>query len=143
MGYNLIMFLSGIQHNIIAIVVPIVVLQYAFALFCLLKLAYFELSRRQYIIWNVIILFAFFIGGAVFLVYYYKHPDKRVPKTPVLPEDTGVQPLPDKNGESPSRKNRLTHLFYTTRITIRKNATARSTEIKRTTGKTNNSTFIY
>ena len=59
MGYNLIMFLSGIQQNIIAIVVPIVVLQYAFALFCLLKLAYFDLSRRQYIIWNVIILFAF------------------------------------------------------------------------------------
>lgn len=101
MGYNLIMFLSGIQQNIIAIVVPIVVLQYAFALFCLLKLAYFDLSRKQYIIWNVIILFAFFIGGAVFLIYYYKHPDKRVPKTPVLPEDTGVEPLPDKNGESP------------------------------------------
>lgn len=79
------MFLSAFQNYLIAIIVPIVVLQYAFALFCLLKLAYFDISHKQYILWNIFILIVFFIGGAVFLVYYYKHPNKRIAKEPTLP----------------------------------------------------------
>ncbi|MDE6401049.1 MAG: hypothetical protein K2L54_00375, partial [Clostridiales bacterium] len=83
-------FVSAVQNYLIAIVVPIVVLQYAFALFCLLKLAYFDASRKQYILWNIFILIVFFIGGAVFLVYYFKHPEKRIAKEPTLPADDGV-----------------------------------------------------
>ena len=76
------MFLNSVQAYIILPIIAVVVLQYAFALFCLMKLAYLDISRKNYILWNVFILLVFFIGGAVFLVYYYKHPEKLIPKTP-------------------------------------------------------------
>lgn len=76
------MFLSAIQPYVVAIIIVLIVLQYAFALFCLLKLAYFDVSRRDYILWNLFILLGVFVGGIVFLVYYYKHPEKLIPKTP-------------------------------------------------------------
>ena len=76
------MFLSAIQSYVVAIIIVLIVLQYAFALFCLLKLAYFDVSRRDYILWNLFILIGVFVGGAVFLVYYFKHPELRIPKTP-------------------------------------------------------------
>ncbi len=82
-GYNIIMDFLSIQGYVIGIIIGVVAVQYAFALFCLLKLAYMDFDKRQYILWNIFILIVFFIGGAVFLVYYYKHPDKRVPKEPV------------------------------------------------------------
>ena len=81
------MFLSAIQTYVIAIIVAVVALQYAFALFCLLKLAYFDIPKNKYILWNLLILIVFFIGGAVFLVYYYKHPDKRISKQPAQQSD--------------------------------------------------------
>lgn len=81
------MFLSAIQGYIVATIISVVVLQYAFALFCLLKLAYMDISKRDYILWNVLILLVFFIGGAVFLVYYFKHPEKHVAKEPAIPAD--------------------------------------------------------
>ncbi len=74
------MFLSAVQPYIVAIIIAVVVLQYAFALFCLLKLAYLDIDKKYYIIWNVFILLVFFIGGAVFLVYYYKHPELKLSK---------------------------------------------------------------
>lgn len=76
------MFLSALQGYIVAIIVCIVVLQYAFALFCLLKLAYLDLPKKYYVLWNLFVLLIFFIGGAVFLVYYFKHPELRIPKDP-------------------------------------------------------------
>lgn len=76
------MFLSAIQPYVVAIIIVLIVLQYAFALFCLLKLAYFDVSRRDYILWNLFILIGVFVGGIAFLVYYYKHPEKLIPKTP-------------------------------------------------------------
>lgn len=76
------MFLSAIQPYVVAIIIVLIVLQYAFALFCLLKLAYFDVSRRDYILWNLFILIGIFVGGITFLVYYYKHPEKLIPKTP-------------------------------------------------------------
>lgn len=72
------MFLSAIQPYIVAIIIAVIVVQYAFALFCLLKLAYLDIDKKYYILWNVFILLAFFIGGAVFLVYYYKRPELRL-----------------------------------------------------------------
>lgn len=83
------MFLSALQPFQIAIVIAVVVLQYAFALFCLLKLAYLDLDKKHYILWNVFILIVFFIGGTVFLVYYYRHPELRLkPEDTVVPSDT-------------------------------------------------------
>lgn len=80
--YNEIMFLNAIQPYVTAIVIALIVIQYAFALFCLLKLAYFDVTKKQYILWNLLILFAVYVGGIVFLVYYFKHPEKRISKVP-------------------------------------------------------------
>lgn len=76
------MFLNALQPYIIGTIVAVVLVQYAFALFCLLKLAYFDVSKKQYILWNLFILIVFFIGGAVFLVYYFKHPQLLIKKAP-------------------------------------------------------------
>ena len=103
MPYNLIMFLSAIQGYIVATVISVVVLQYAFALFCLLKLAYMDISKRDYILWNVLILLVFFIGGAVFLVYYFKHPEKHVAKEPAIP--TGPQDADENKDDGMTDEN--------------------------------------
>lgn len=84
------MFLSALQGYIVAIIVYIVVLQYAFALFCLLKLAYLDLDKKYYVLWNLFILIVFFIGGAVFLAYYFKHPELRIPKDPAEATETSA-----------------------------------------------------
>ncbi|MCH5165979.1 MAG: hypothetical protein J1G01_06225 [Clostridiales bacterium] len=100
------MFLSAVQTYVIAIIVSIVVLQYAFALFCLLKLAYFDISRNEYILWNVFILIVFFIGGGVFLFYYFKHPEKRLAKSAGVATDSsatdGTQDKTAQDTEQPS-----------------------------------------
>lgn len=73
------MFLS-LQTYVTVILISLIAVQYAFALFCLLKLAFFDISKKEYVIWNLLILLVFFIGGAAFLVYYFKHPDKHIAK---------------------------------------------------------------
>ena len=99
------MFLSAIQPYVVAIIIVLIVLQYAFALFCLLKLAYFDVSRRDYILWNLFILIGIFVGGITFLVYYYKHPEKLIPKTPTEKiedaptEQTEAEEAPQKEEE--------------------------------------------
>lgn len=82
------MFLSAVQPYIVAIIISVVVVQYAFALFCLLKLAYLDIDKKYYILWNVFILIVFFIGGAAFLVYYYKHPQLKLSDTPTTEQPT-------------------------------------------------------
>lgn len=74
------MFLSALQPYVVFIIIAAVLLQYAFAVFCLLKLAYTDLDKKRYILWNLFILIVFYIGGAVFLVYYNKHPELRISK---------------------------------------------------------------
>lgn len=74
------MFLCAVQPYIVAVIIAVIVAQYAFALFCLLKLAYLDVGKKQYILWNLFILLIFFIGGGVFLWYYYKHPQLRIQK---------------------------------------------------------------
>lgn len=76
------MFLSALQPYVVFILIAAVLIQYGFAVFCLLKLAFMDITKNKYILWNLLILFAFYVGGAVFLVYYYKHPELRIKKTP-------------------------------------------------------------
>lgn len=80
------------------IIIAVVLLQYAFAIFCLLKLAYLDLAKKNYILWNLFILIVFFIGGAVFLVYYFKHPELKIPADAIPPQENseGTEE-PDKN----------------------------------------------
>lgn len=79
------MFLSALQTPVVVAIIIVVAVQYAFALFCLLKLAYLDISKRDYVLWNLFILLVFFIGGIAFLVYYYKvGKNKRIP--PYTPE---------------------------------------------------------
>ena len=85
---NISMFLSALQAYVVFIIIAVVLVQYAFAVFCLLKLAYMDISRNRYILWNVFILIVFFIGCAVFLVYYSKHPELRISKDAVPPAQT-------------------------------------------------------
>ncbi|MCM1367680.1 MAG: hypothetical protein NC184_02570 [Roseburia sp.] len=90
------MFLS-LQKSIEITLIALVAVQYAIALFCLLKLAYFDVSKREYVLWNLLIMLVFFIGSGVFLVYYYMHPDKHIGKAP---EKTGV------DGQAPTEEEK-------------------------------------
>lgn len=84
------MFLSALQTPVVVAIIIVVAVQYAFALFCLLKLAYLDISKRDYVLWNLFILLVFFIGGIAFLVYYYKvGKNKRIP--PYTPEADALQ----------------------------------------------------
>lgn len=83
------MFLSALQPYVVLIIIAGVLLQYAFAVFCLLKLAYIDVDKNQYILWNLLILIVFYIGGAVFLVYYYKHPELRIAKDALVQSNEG------------------------------------------------------
>ena len=84
------MILSVLQPYVVVIIIAVVLLQYAFAIFCLLKLAYMSLSKERYILWNLFILIVFFIGGAVFLVYYSKHPELKIKDAPA--QDNAAEP---------------------------------------------------
>ncbi|MDE7106949.1 MAG: hypothetical protein K2O39_01355 [Clostridiales bacterium] len=76
------MFLSALQPYVVFIIIAAVLVQYAFAVFCLLKLAYMDFDKKRYILWNLLILIVFYIGCVVFLVYYSKHPELRISKLP-------------------------------------------------------------
>lgn len=74
----------------LVIIIAVVAVQYGFAMFCLLKLAYLDIPKKQYALWNVFILLVFFIGGIVFLVYWSKVKDtKRIP--PYVPQTDGQE----------------------------------------------------
>lgn len=82
------MFLSALQPYVVGIIIAIVAVQYAIATFCLLKLAYLDISKREYVLWNLFILLVFFVGDAVFLAYYFRVKDtKKIP--PYTPEVSG------------------------------------------------------
>lgn len=88
------MFLCALQPYVVFIIIAAVLLQYAFAVFCLLKLAYMDFDKKKYILWNLLILIVFYIGGVVFLVYYNKHPELRIAKD-----------APAENKESATEEN--------------------------------------
>lgn len=92
------LFLS-LSTPIVITIVAIVAVQYAFATFCLLKLAYLDISKREYTLWNLFILLIFFIGGTAFLVYYHKVKDeKRIPPMPDVQSVDNAQTATDGNG---------------------------------------------
>ncbi|MDE7406176.1 MAG: hypothetical protein K2M89_04825 [Clostridiales bacterium] len=84
------MFLCALQPYVVFIIIAAVLLQYAFAVFCLLKLAYMDFDKKKYILWNLLILIVFYIGGVVFLVYYSKHPELRIAKDVPAQNNEGV-----------------------------------------------------
>lgn len=94
------MFLSALQGYVVFIIIAVVMLQYAFAIFCLLKLAYMDLPKERYILWNLFVLIVFFIGGIVFLVYYSKHPELRIQKDEIVPEQNTIEQSEDKKEEN-------------------------------------------
>lgn len=88
------MIFLSLQTAVVVSIILVVAVQYAFALFCLLKLAYLDITKKEYVLWNLFILLVFFIGGAVFLVYWFKVKDtKRIP--PFVPSE-------DKDGNDKS-----------------------------------------
>ncbi len=91
---------SSLPSYAVAIIIVVVAAQYALALFCLLKLAYLDIPKKQYVLWNLLILIVFFIGAAVFLVYYSKVKDtKKIP--PYVEEPENKEPeQPDAAVES-------------------------------------------
>ena len=84
------MFLCALQPYVVLIIIAAVLLQYAFAVFCLLKLAYMDFDKKKYILWNLLILIVFYIGGAVFLVYHNKHPELRIAKDAIAENKDGA-----------------------------------------------------
>lgn len=90
------MLLSSVQPSVVITIVAVVLAQYAVATACLLKLAYLDIDKKQYIWWNLLILIIFFIGCGVFIVYYVKHPEKRLSANPTASED--------QTAESPERE---------------------------------------
>ena len=86
----------GLPTYAVVIIIAVVAVQYAFALFCLLKLAFLDITKREYVLWNLLILLVFFIGGIAFLIYYYKVKDtKRIepykPEPPKAEEPSGEE----------------------------------------------------
>ena len=108
MGYNFRMLLLsslGLPTYAVVIIIAVVAVQYAFALFCLLKLAFLDITKREYVLWNLLILLVFFIGGIAFLIYYYKVKDtKRI--EPYKPESPAEQPKAEEpSGEDTDIKD--------------------------------------
>ncbi len=85
-------------------IIAVVLVQYALATFCLLKLAFLDVSKKEYVLWNLFILLIFFIGDVAFLIYWSKVKDKkRIPPMPPAPEKDDLSEsgdVPEKGGES-------------------------------------------
>ena len=65
--------------NLIAILAPIIIVQYGLSLFCLLKLVFLDQPIKKFVIWNVFILLVVGVGVATFLVCYFGFRDKVFP----------------------------------------------------------------
>lgn len=79
-------------------IIAVVLVQYALATFCLLKLAFLDVSKKEYVLWNLFILLVFFIGDIAFLIYWSKVKDKkRIPPLPPAAEQPQAQ---DNDGPS-------------------------------------------
>ena len=66
--------------NLLAVLVPLILLQYGLSLFCLVRLVFLDLPKKKFIIWNFFILIVVGIGVITFFVCYFKFRDKVFPK---------------------------------------------------------------
>ena len=86
--------------NLLAILIPIILLQYGASLFCLVKLVFLDLPKKKFVLWNFFILIIVGVGVVTFLVCYFKFRDKVFPKkeTPAPSGDT-LNGDPTENAE--------------------------------------------
>ena len=101
------MFLnSSLPSYAVAIIIVAVVVQYAYALFCLLKLAYIDIPKKQYVLWNLLILLGVFVGPTIFLVYYYKiGKEKKIPPYVEEPQGNNApEQTSEEAGEEPKEQ---------------------------------------
>lgn len=80
------MFISAVSlgWQVVIPIVVCVIVQMPIAMFCLYKLARVDQPLSHYILWNIFIIVVFFIGDAVFLIYYYKSKNiKIIDMTPI------------------------------------------------------------
>lgn len=93
------MFLS-LEQPVVITLIAIIAAQYAFATFCLMKLATLDLPRKNYVLWNLFILLVFFIGGIVFLVYYSKAKNTKTvpPFVPPVTEQSDGETTASEDG---------------------------------------------
>lgn len=80
---------------LLAILIPLILLQYGFALFCLVKLVFLDLPKKIFFPWNFFILLAVGVGIITFLVCYYGFRDKVFPKRP----EPEVVPKPEPESD--------------------------------------------
>lgn len=95
----------SLTQPVIITLVAVIAAQYAFATFCLMKLATIDLPRKNYALWNVFILLVFFIGGIVFLIYYFKVKDSLTippykPTDNPESENAEAQTAPEENANT-------------------------------------------
>lgn len=57
--------------NPLVIILPLFLAQYLLAIVALTRLALCRLPMRKYLVWNLVILLAFFVGSIAFFGYYY------------------------------------------------------------------------
>lgn len=74
------MILISASFSVWWVILPLFIVQYALAIFSLTRLAFCNISLKQYIIWNLVCLLVFFVGSIVFLTYFYTHKAKLVSK---------------------------------------------------------------
>lgn len=100
--YNTSMFISAVSlgWQVVIPIVVCVIVQMPIAMFCLYKLARVDQPLSRYILWNIFIIVVFFIGDAVFLIYYYKSKNvKLIDMTPVASASGEAEGAPDQSTE--------------------------------------------
>ena len=55
----------------LAVILPVFLVQYAVAVFALTRLALCGFPAKKYVLWNISIVLAFFVGPTAFLIRYY------------------------------------------------------------------------
>ena len=81
--------------NLIAIIVPIFIVQYGLSLFCLIKLVFLNQPIQKFLLWNFFILIVVGVGIITFLICYCFFRDRVFP-----PQPTAEQVKKDEQGQA-------------------------------------------
>ena len=65
--------------KLIAILAPIIIVQYGLSLFCLLKLVFLDQPIKRFVVWNIFILVVVGVGVTTFLICYFCFRDRVFP----------------------------------------------------------------